>query len=147
TGDLIGGVRFQNLATVSITSGTAKIVLSDAANGYVIADAIRLVPTTGGMSFPGGSGSPRTRGRDAAIPDLPPRADRRQAPSCGGADTSPAPISLQGLQSGTQTGGTGISAAVDTGAGTNAATSDDMLAQLLLSLGEDPNNPGRRPHR
>jgi subtilisin family serine protease len=44
SGPIVGGVAFQNLATVQLTTGTAKVVLSDAANNYVVADAIRLVP-------------------------------------------------------------------------------------------------------
>src|SRR5262249_24886791 len=53
---------FQNLTTVQVQSGTLKIVLSDSADGYVVADAVRIVPlppptvdlnwTGGGMSGP-----------------------------------------------------------------------------------------------
>ena len=36
----LGCVVFQNLATVHMTSGTLSVVLSDNANGYVVADAV-----------------------------------------------------------------------------------------------------------
>src|SRR5207302_1774483 len=35
---------FQSTGIVSISSGTLKVVLSDQANGYVIADAVRILP-------------------------------------------------------------------------------------------------------
>ncbi len=41
-GTTVGGVTFQSLGSFTITSGTIKIVLSDNANGLVIADAARL---------------------------------------------------------------------------------------------------------
>jgi hypothetical protein len=40
-----GGFPFQTLATVTVTSGTLRVVLSDNANGYVVADAVRIAPT------------------------------------------------------------------------------------------------------
>jgi hypothetical protein len=40
----LGGVVFQDLASVHITSGTIRVVLSDNANGYVVADAVRFAP-------------------------------------------------------------------------------------------------------
>ncbi len=43
-GATINGVAFQTLATVNITSGTLRVVLSDNASGYVIADAVHVVP-------------------------------------------------------------------------------------------------------
>jgi hypothetical protein len=44
-GSSYGGVPFQTLATVQITSGTLKVVLSNAADGtYVVADAVRVAP-------------------------------------------------------------------------------------------------------
>jgi hypothetical protein len=44
-GSSFGGVPFQTLATVNITSGTLMVVLSNSANGaYVVADAIRVAP-------------------------------------------------------------------------------------------------------
>ena len=42
--NLVGGAVFQNLATVQISGNTLQVVLSDNADGYVVADAIRLVP-------------------------------------------------------------------------------------------------------
>jgi subtilisin family serine protease len=42
-GPSIGGVNFQTIATVTINSGSLKVVLSDNANGDVVADAIRIV--------------------------------------------------------------------------------------------------------
>jgi subtilisin family serine protease/uncharacterized protein YigE (DUF2233 family) len=44
SGTVVGGVAFQALATAPITSGTLRVVLSDAGNGYIVADAVRLVP-------------------------------------------------------------------------------------------------------
>jgi subtilisin family serine protease len=41
-----GGFNFQTIATVTLSSGTLKVVLSNNANGYVIADALRIAPTT-----------------------------------------------------------------------------------------------------
>src|SRR5262249_7601072 len=43
-GDLVGNIKFQTLATVQVTSGTLRVVLSDNANGYIVADAVRFVP-------------------------------------------------------------------------------------------------------
>src|SRR5262249_52046660 len=44
-GTSYGGVPFQMLATVNITSGTLKVVVSNSGNGtWVIADAVRIVP-------------------------------------------------------------------------------------------------------
>src|SRR5262249_12226482 len=40
----LGGVVFQDLAGVHITSGTLRVVLADNVDGYVVADAVRLVP-------------------------------------------------------------------------------------------------------
>ena len=36
------GINFQKLATYRVTSGTLKVVLSNNANGYVIADAVQV---------------------------------------------------------------------------------------------------------
>jgi hypothetical protein len=44
SGAAVGGVVFQDLATVQVTTGTLRVVLSDNTNGYVVADAVRLVP-------------------------------------------------------------------------------------------------------
>src|SRR4029077_7278977 len=44
-GNSFGGVPFQTLATVNVTSGTLKVVLSNTGNGtYVVADAVRIAP-------------------------------------------------------------------------------------------------------
>ncbi len=43
SGTTVNGSPFQSLGQFSITSGTLKVVLTDSANGYVIADAARLV--------------------------------------------------------------------------------------------------------
>jgi subtilisin family serine protease len=51
SGPLVGGVTFQTLATVPTTTGTIRVVLTDAANGYVVADAVRLVPVVGPAEF------------------------------------------------------------------------------------------------
>jgi hypothetical protein len=42
-GTTVGTSVFQSLGTFTITSGTLKVVLSNNANGYVIADALRVV--------------------------------------------------------------------------------------------------------
>src|SRR5262249_34142922 len=47
SGPTDGGVTFQGLATVHIGSGTLRVVLSDAGDGYIVADAVRLVPVIG----------------------------------------------------------------------------------------------------
>src|SRR5207237_3767731 len=45
SGPSFGGVPFQALATVNLTSGTVKVVLSNTANGtYIVADAVRIMP-------------------------------------------------------------------------------------------------------
>ncbi|HEV3082956.1 MAG TPA: glycoside hydrolase family 44 protein [Gemmataceae bacterium] len=45
SGPSFGGVPFQTLATVNVTSGTLKVVLSNTGNGsYVVADAVRILP-------------------------------------------------------------------------------------------------------
>ncbi len=43
SGDQSNGVTWQSLGTFHITSGTLAVRLSDNANGYVIADAVRIV--------------------------------------------------------------------------------------------------------
>ncbi len=43
-GPLFGDVSWQSLATVSISSGAATVILSDDADGRVVADGVRLVP-------------------------------------------------------------------------------------------------------
>ncbi len=45
-GTTVGGVTFQSLGTFTVTSGTLRIVVSDNANGLVIADAARLTVAT-----------------------------------------------------------------------------------------------------
>jgi hypothetical protein len=44
SGTTVAGAVFQDLVTVHITSGTLRVVLSDNVNGYVVADAVRIVP-------------------------------------------------------------------------------------------------------
>ena len=44
SGTTFGGSTFQSLGRFPVSSGTLKVVLSDNANGYVIADAFRVVP-------------------------------------------------------------------------------------------------------
>src|SRR5262249_2920371 len=46
TGTTVGGVVFQDLAVVQATSGTLRVVLSDNVDGYIVADAIRIVPAS-----------------------------------------------------------------------------------------------------
>jgi hypothetical protein len=43
-GVTLGGVVFQTLATVRITTGPLRVVLSDNTDGYVVADAVYIVP-------------------------------------------------------------------------------------------------------
>jgi hypothetical protein len=51
SGASFGGVPFQTLASVNITSGTLRVVLSNAANStYIVADAVRVVPVLGSNS-------------------------------------------------------------------------------------------------
>ncbi len=45
-GTTVGGSVFQSLGQFEITSGTLRVTLSDNANGYVIADAMRVVVLT-----------------------------------------------------------------------------------------------------
>jgi hypothetical protein len=45
SGSSFGGVAFQTLATVNITTGSVKVVVSNTGNGsYVVADAMRAAP-------------------------------------------------------------------------------------------------------
>jgi hypothetical protein len=56
TGGLtVNGILFQSLGHFSISSGTLKVVLSDNANGYVIADAMLAVVTIIDLNWTGGS--------------------------------------------------------------------------------------------
>src|SRR5262249_43353871 len=58
SGTSFGGVVFQNLATVHITSGSIRVMLTDGGDGYVVADAVRLVPLpppTTDLNWVGGS--------------------------------------------------------------------------------------------
>ena len=66
SGTTVGGATFQGLATVQITSGTLRIVLSDNTDGFIVADAVRIVavpaPTGGRLAalvsgVPGNSGT------------------------------------------------------------------------------------------
>ena len=45
SGPTVNRITSQNLGLVAITSGTLRIVLSSNADGYVIADATRVVPS------------------------------------------------------------------------------------------------------
>ncbi len=45
-GDTADGIAWQKLGNYTIDSGTLKLLLTDAANGYVTADAVRLVAGT-----------------------------------------------------------------------------------------------------
>jgi uncharacterized repeat protein (TIGR03803 family) len=47
TGATVGGVTFQSLGRFPISSGAVKVVLSDSANGYVVADAMYVQPSVG----------------------------------------------------------------------------------------------------
>jgi uncharacterized repeat protein (TIGR01451 family) len=44
TGDSDNGIVWQSLGTFNVASGTLRVRLSDDANGYVIADGVRIVP-------------------------------------------------------------------------------------------------------
>lgn len=44
TGDLENGINWQSLGTFQISTGVLNVRLGDNANGYVIADAVRIVP-------------------------------------------------------------------------------------------------------
>jgi hypothetical protein len=46
SGPTFGNVPFQTLATVHITSGSLTVTLSNNANGYVLADAVRIAVAT-----------------------------------------------------------------------------------------------------
>src|SRR5262249_52505131 len=46
SGTTVNGVVFQTLATVNVSSGTLRVVLSDNANGDVVADAVQLISNT-----------------------------------------------------------------------------------------------------
>jgi hypothetical protein len=43
SGPTVNGTPFQSLGHFQVTSGTLKVVLTDSANGYVIADAARFL--------------------------------------------------------------------------------------------------------
>ncbi len=43
TGDISNGITWQSLGTFTVTGNTLRVRLSDNANGYVIADAVRIV--------------------------------------------------------------------------------------------------------
>ncbi|HWE97544.1 MAG TPA: RHS repeat-associated core domain-containing protein [Tepidisphaeraceae bacterium] len=51
SGPSYGGVNYQDLGTVAVSSGTLKVVLANDADGYVIADAVRVLATTSPASF------------------------------------------------------------------------------------------------
>ncbi|MCI0459041.1 MAG: S8 family serine peptidase [Gemmataceae bacterium] len=93
SGTVVGGVAFQNLATVQITTGTVRILLSDNANGYVVADAVRLVPTTapaGTLSSLSSSGPTLSATSAGTRQQSQQRVERRPAPGESAlADVSP----------------------------------------------------------
>src|SRR5262249_4789184 len=66
SGVVVGGVAFQDLGTVQVTSGTLRVVLSDAGDGYVVADAVRVVPVT----LSGGSLSGLSLAPSGSVPSL-----------------------------------------------------------------------------
>ena len=45
TGPLFDGVRWQSLGVFRIASGTLRVTLTDDSNGYIAADAVRIVPS------------------------------------------------------------------------------------------------------
>ncbi len=53
-GPTVNGTPFQSLGVFPVTSGTLKVVLTDAANGYVIADAARFVAAPPGVTIDNG---------------------------------------------------------------------------------------------
>jgi hypothetical protein len=125
----LGGVVFQDLASVQITTGTIRIVLSDNVDGYVVADAVRIVPiptpvvdlnwSGGGISGPATASSqtPFTIGRSYTITGGP-------APSSfviayyASTDTTFANAVLLGTET--------ISAAADETVGTHSGTSPGL---------------------
>jgi hypothetical protein len=46
TGVTVNGATFQGLGTFQVNSGTLRVVLDNAADNYVIADAVRIAPPT-----------------------------------------------------------------------------------------------------
>jgi hypothetical protein len=86
SGTTLGGVVFQTLATVQVTSGSLRVVLSDNVDGYVVADAVLVVPVVNSAGkLAGGTGAPGTAATSKPAPQDPPNtwfwreAGRRQA--------------------------------------------------------------------
>ena len=46
SGEVVGGVLFQELGTFQITSGTLRVVVSSQASGALTADALLVTPTS-----------------------------------------------------------------------------------------------------
>jgi hypothetical protein len=55
SGTSVGGVSFQSLGIVQISTGPLRVVLGNDADGYVIADAVRIAPPTGTSAVAGAS--------------------------------------------------------------------------------------------
>ena len=72
SGTIVSGKAFQKLITVQVTSGSLTVVLSDAGNGYVVADAVRLEPSVSSSEFGmPAAGSPTPSGAAITPPDGP----------------------------------------------------------------------------
>ena len=82
TGEVIDGSTWQSLGVFQSTSGTLSVQLSDDANGYVVADAVRLVEVDQGLFTSGVSDTSVMAGRVSSTVALwPAFADAQYADS------------------------------------------------------------------
>ncbi len=71
SGPSFGGVNFQTLASVTVNSGTLSIVLGNNANGYVVADAVRVsVPVAAPVAQVSDGGTAVANGGSVAFPAI-----------------------------------------------------------------------------
>jgi IPT/TIG domain len=101
-GTSVGGVVFQGLGTFTVGSGTLRVVLSNNANGYVIADAMRAIlslPSAGWIIDNGQTGYSET-GSWASYTGLTHYGPEFRY-TAGGTGASTASWQLTGLSSGT----------------------------------------------
>ncbi len=69
-GDFSNGVAWQSIGTFEVTANTLRVRLTNAANGYVVGDAIRIVG--GGIGFQSGEIDVHGFGRSIATGDVSP---------------------------------------------------------------------------
>jgi hypothetical protein len=67
-GSSVGGMAYQSLGVVTLTTGPLRVVLGNDADGYVIADAVRVAPPAGASAALAGADLLRDIGGPERVP-------------------------------------------------------------------------------